>query len=87
MNSQPQPKRLFRSRKQKVIGGVCGGMAEYFNIDTTWVRLILVIFSFLFLFSGPALMAIGLYIIAWAVIPLAPESLNSYSSDTYITHD
>jgi phage shock protein C len=87
MNSPSQPKRLFRSRKQKAIGGVCGGMAEYFNIDTTWVRLILVVFSFIFLFSSLGLMAIGLYIIAWAIIPLAPDSLTSYSSSAYTTHD
>lgn len=39
----PQPKRLFRSRTNKVIAGVCGGLGEYFSIDATIIRLIFVI--------------------------------------------
>ncbi len=37
-----QPKRLFRSRTNKVIAGVCGGLGDYFNIDPTIVRLVFV---------------------------------------------
>lgn len=35
-----EPKKLYKSRRQRMICGVCGGVAEYFNIDPTLVRLI-----------------------------------------------
>lgn len=56
-------KRLYRSKKEKMIAGVCGGMAEYFNIDPTLVRLGCVIFGLTF---GTGLLA---YIICAFVIP------------------
>ena len=40
-------KRLYKSEKNKVIAGVCGGISEYFDIDATWVRLGLVAFTLL----------------------------------------
>ena len=57
-------KRLFRSRKSRMIAGVCGGIAEYFEIDPTLVRLLWVVAS---LFSGGA--GILGYVIAWIIIP------------------
>lgn len=45
-------KRLYKSRTQRSVFGVCGGLAEYFNIDVVLVRLIFVIFTFL---GGPGL--------------------------------
>lgn len=39
-------KRLYRSRKDKMICGVCGGIAKYFNIDPTLVRLAFVLIAF-----------------------------------------
>lgn len=57
-------KKLYLSSTNKKIGGVCGGIAEYFNIDASIVRLawiILTIFT-----SGAGLIA---YLIAWMVIP------------------
>ena len=57
-------KRLYRSNKEKIFGGVCGGIAEYLEIDPVIVR---VIFVFLLIASfGAALIA---YIIAWVIIP------------------
>ncbi|MCL2201467.1 MAG: PspC domain-containing protein [Oscillospiraceae bacterium] len=38
-----EPKRLYRSRKNKWIAGVCGGVAEYFNIDPIIVRILAII--------------------------------------------
>ena len=65
MNSSPQPiKRLYRSRKERVIAGVCGGIGEYFAIDPTWVRLG---FIFFFFVGGSALLV---YLIMWLVVPL-----------------
>ncbi len=57
-------KRLYRSRSDRMIWGVCGGLAQYFNIDPTIVRLIAV----LLLFAGG--FSIIAYIILAVVIPL-----------------
>jgi phage shock protein C len=59
-----QVKKLCRSRKDRMLAGVCGGLAEYFGIDPTWVRLLFV----LFLFAGGA--AFLVYLIMWIIIPL-----------------
>lgn len=60
-------KRLYKSSKNKVLCGVCGGIAEYFNIDPTLVRLGWVIFCAL---GGSGVLA---YIIAAIVMPQDPE--------------
>jgi len=60
-------KRLYRSGKERIIGGVCGGLGEYFNVDPTLVRLLWVFFI---LAAGTGLLA---YIIAWIVIPRNPK--------------
>lgn len=62
-------KRLYRSRKDCVIAGVCGGIAEHFDIDPTLVRIVAVISIFI---NGIGLIA---YIIGWIFIPQSPESL------------
>jgi phage shock protein C len=56
-------KKLYRSQRNKMICGVCGGIAEYINIDPTVVRLLWVIFSFF----GMGILA---YIIAAIVMPV-----------------
>jgi len=56
-------KRLTRSKKERIIAGVCGGIAEYFDIDPTIVRLGLVLVT---LMGGAGILA---YIIAWIIIP------------------
>ncbi|MEN3185815.1 MAG: PspC domain-containing protein [Atribacterota bacterium] len=60
-------KRLYRSRKERVLGGVCGGIAEYLETDPTIVRLIAVLFILL---AGSAIVA---YLIAWIVVPEKPK--------------
>lgn len=60
------PKRLYRSRTDRKIGGVCGGIAQYFNIDPTFIRIVWVV---LILGAGVGLLA---YLICWIVIPLEP---------------
>ena len=57
-------KKLYRSRTDRMIAGVCGGLAERFNIDSTWMRLIFLLF---FLLGGSALLV---YLIMWLVVPL-----------------
>ncbi len=59
-------KRLYRSRTERMIGGVCGGVAEYFDIDPTLVRALWVAVS---LFAG---LGIILYLILWVVMPQEP---------------
>lgn len=61
-------KRLYKSN-DKMLCGVCGGIAEYFNIDPTLVRLGLVVFS---LAGGSGVLA---YIIAAVIIPDGPNTL------------
>ena len=62
-------KRLYRSRTDKVLGGVVGGLRAYFNldVDTNLLRLITAGLTLVM----PLLAA--LYIIAWIIIPLEPE--------------
>lgn len=60
-------KKLYRSRKDYMIAGVCGGIAEYFEIDSTLVRLLAVL---VVLLGGAGVVA---YIIAWIVIPKNPD--------------
>ena len=60
-------KKLYRSRKDYMIGGVCGGIAEYFDIDPTLVRILTVL---VVLLGGAGVVA---YIIAWIVIPKNPK--------------
>lgn len=64
-------KKLYRSRKERMIAGVCGGVAEYFNIDPSIVRLLFILFFFL---GGCALLA---YVIMWLIIPLAPGNIST----------
>ncbi|ADL68616.1 phage shock protein C, PspC [Thermoanaerobacterium thermosaccharolyticum DSM 571] len=64
-------KRLYRSRNQVIIGGVCGGIAEYFDIDVTIVRLI---WALIALVGGTGVL---LYIIAWIVVPENPHQLKN----------
>ncbi|MCX8160195.1 MAG: PspC domain-containing protein [Candidatus Saccharicenans sp.] len=62
-------KKLYRSVQQKMLGGVCAGLADYFDLDVSLVRLI---------FVGVALLTAILpmvlfYLIAWLVIPVQPK--------------
>lgn len=69
MFRSPNPKRLFRSRNERVIAGVCGGIAERYGWDPIVVRLLTVV-SF-FLFAGPLI--ILAYIVMVMVVPKAPK--------------
>lgn len=62
-NNSKTKKRLYKSSSEKILGGVCGGIAEYFDTDPTLVRLLWVIFT---LFYGTGLI---LYIILWIIMP------------------
>jgi phage shock protein PspC (stress-responsive transcriptional regulator) len=62
-------RKLWRSSTDRRIAGVCGGLAEYFDLDATLIRVLWVL---LLLCAGTGLLA---YIIMWVVIPLAPNTL------------
>jgi phage shock protein C len=65
----PAQRRLTRSRDDRMLAGVCGGIAEYLNVDPTIVRLVTVLVG---IFSaGTALIA---YLIAAIIVPEAPRT-------------
>ena len=64
-------KRLYRSRVDRRVAGVCGGLAAYFGIDPVIPRLIWVVFA---LAAGMGVLA---YIICWLVIPMEPAATTS----------
>lgn len=63
-----QPKRLYRSRTNRVIAGVCGGFAEYFDIDPTLVRIVMILLT---IFGGWGIL---LYVAALIIVPLNPST-------------
>ena len=69
-------KHLYRSEKNRMIAGVAGGIAEYFQIDPTIVRIV---FLLLFLAYGVAL---PVYIVSWIIIP--KKSSLKKKSDEYV---
>jgi phage shock protein C len=63
-------KRIYRSRTDKVLGGICGGIGAYLEIDPVLIRIIAVVLLFTW---GTGVL---IYIIAWILIPLEPEEEN-----------
>ena len=64
-------KKLYLSDTNKKIGGVCGGLGEYFDMDPTLVRVIFILLALLSFGLG----VIG-YILIWMVIPRKPRGIN-----------
>ncbi len=62
----PPPARLYRSRTDRVIAGIAGGLGRYLGVDPVILRIAFVIL----LLSGPGLL---IYLIGWVIIPEAPE--------------
>jgi len=59
-------KKLYRSPNDKILGGVCGGFAEYFEVDSTLVRLIFILVT---IFGGAGII---IYILFWLLMPKNP---------------
>lgn len=59
-------KKLYRSRTDRKLGGVCAGLGDYFDLDPTLIRLLTIC---LVVFGGTGLLA---YIIGWIIIPEEP---------------
>ncbi|MBA2611569.1 MAG: PspC domain-containing protein [Bacteroidetes bacterium] len=66
-------RRLFRNPEEKAIGGVCSGLAAYFDIDIVWVRLAM----FLLIFFGG--ISLWVYIILWIIIPEAKTTADKFA--------
>ena len=59
-------KKLYRSQVRKMIGGVCGGLGDYFDIDVTLVRLVFIAISL----ATAIIPMLIFYLIAWIIIPV-----------------
>lgn len=70
--------RLMRSRNEKVIAGVAGGVAQYLAVDPVIIRLAFIALAF----TGVGVL---LYPILWAIMPVAPESSES-GREVYVAH-
>ena len=68
---RPLGRRLARSETDKQIAGVCGGLAEYFGVDSTLVRLAAVIIA---IYPGCVIGGIVAYLIAWFIMPARPAA-------------
>jgi phage shock protein C len=58
-----EPRKLYRSQTQRMIAGVCGGLAEYFNVDATLMRVLFIILA---VFGGSGLV---IYAVMWIIVP------------------
>jgi phage shock protein C len=75
----PPRKRLVRSTNDKKIAGVAAGLADYFDLDPTIIRLVWLLAV---LFAGTGLIA---YIILWIALPAGPTGVVSSSSSSAVT--
>ena len=66
-------RKLTRSRSDRMLAGVCGGLAQFFGLDTSLVRIAYAILTIFTTFAG-----VPVYILMWIIIP---EEKNRYSND------
>jgi phage shock protein C len=62
-----QTRKLYRSRTDRKLAGVCGGLAQYFNADVTLIRVLFVVLALL---GGPGLV---MYLVLWIIVPEEPQ--------------
>ena len=72
-------KRLARSATDRKIEGVCGGLAEFFSVDSTAVRLLWIVLS---IFPGAIVCGVLAYFVAWLIMPIVPvpETIASHAT-------
>jgi phage shock protein C len=63
-----QTRKLYRSRTDRKLAGVCGGLAQYFNLDATLLRVLFVVLAVL---GGSGLV---LYLAMWIIVPNEPQA-------------
>ena len=68
-------KRLYRSRTNKIIAGVCGGLSDYLSVDATIVRIAFVLLCFM---SG---FGVFLYLLLWIIVPLEGQASANLDRD------
>ncbi|MBD9111806.1 PspC domain-containing protein [Bacteroides nordii] len=66
-------RKLTRSRSDRMLAGVCGGLAQFFGLDASLVRIVYAILTIFTAFAG-----VPVYILMWIIIP---EEKNRYSND------
>ena len=78
-SATPYPAKLFRSRTDRKIGGVCGGLAAYLGTDATLVRLAAAVVGIV---AGAIVMGVVAYAVAWFIIPASPAPTRHPSPST-----
>ncbi|HET9303514.1 MAG TPA: PspC domain-containing protein [Propionibacteriaceae bacterium] len=63
-----ESRKVYRSRNRRMVAGVCGGLADYFDIDPTVIRLLFLILA---VFGGSGLVV---YLVMWIVVPDASKA-------------
>jgi phage shock protein C len=63
-----ETRKLYRSRTNRRVAGVCGGLAQYFNLDATLIRILFVVLAVL---GGSGLL---LYVAMWIIVPNEPSA-------------
>jgi phage shock protein PspC (stress-responsive transcriptional regulator) len=69
--------KLYRSRTDVMLGGVCGGLADYLRIDTTLVRLFFILLSI-----GASGIGVMIYLLLWIIVPLEGHKREPTLQDT-----
>ena len=72
-------KKLYRSRTDSLLGGVCGGLGVYLGINSTWIRLFFILLT---LGSG---FGVLMYLVMWLMIPAA-EAGTEAAGGAYLDH-
>ena len=70
-------KRLYRSRKDRIVGGVCGGLAAHIDVDPSLIRLVWIVVTLISLGTG-----LIVYLAAWIIIPESPEESTKQTTIT-----
>jgi phage shock protein C len=70
-------KRLYRSRKDRIVGGVCGGLAGHIDIDPSLIRLVWILVTLISLGTG-----LIVYLAAWVLIPESPDESTQQTTIT-----
>ena len=65
----PRPKKLMRSRAERKIVGVCAGLAQYFDLDVSLVRIL----CFFIMLATGVCPGVVTYLLAWIIVPAEPE--------------
>jgi phage shock protein C len=72
-SEKPNYSPIYRSEKNKILGGICGGLGEYFGIDPTIIRIIFVLLT---IFGGSGIL---IYLVLWMILP--SESQTEFNKD------